>query len=208
MSRFEYMTLRRLPAILALALAVSAPLAAWSHEHAHGDQPYALVRAGGQGMSISGDGADWSAIKQARGHVQGDFLWFRENGRAWVIQDPDTLAKARAAWREVDRLGQQMDAYGRDMDAQAKAMGALGKEMGELGSQMGAAAQPAGQRQAEMEMKQISLRMDETKAPMDALGRKMDALGKDMDRATNAADQAVHALIRDAKARGLARPAP
>jgi hypothetical protein len=265
MSRFEHKTPRRLLAILALAVAASA--ATWAHDNAHDGESYALVRAGGQGVSISGDtdGGDWSAIKQLQPRMKGDFLWFRDNGRAWVIQDPDTVAKARAAYADVDRLGEQMDAYGRDMNRQGEALGALGKEMGragaamkpdetkihalerqmnalgrrmgdlgrqmasaddgerarldvemaklsaqmgELGGQMGAAAHSASSRQAEGQMKEIGLRMDTAKEPMEALGRKMDALGKDIDRASHAADQTMHALIRDAKARGLAQPAP
>ncbi|WP_156116807.1 hypothetical protein [Massilia sp. 9096] len=267
MSRFEHKTLRRLPAILALgfALTAAAASATWAHEDGHADQPYALVRAGVTGMTGSGDRGDWFAVKQAKARIKGDFLWFRENGRAWVIRDPDTLAKARAAWADVDRLGDQMNVCGRDMDQQGKAMGALGMEMGragaamkpdeakmhaierqmdalgrrmgelgrqmgpaddgervrldaematlsvrmgQLGGQMGAAAQPVHGRQAQMQMKEIGLRMENAKGPMEALGRKMDALGKDIDRASHAADQTVHALIRDARARGLAQPAP
>src|SRR6059036_3851851 len=109
MTRFEHKTPRRLLATLALALASSTAAFAYG-----ADETYALVRAGGQGMSISGD-SDWSAIKRLQPRMEGDFLWFRDAGRAWVIQDPDTLAKARAAWADVDRLGAQMNAYGRDM---------------------------------------------------------------------------------------------
>src|SRR5206468_9897492 len=120
-----------------------------------------------EGSSGNGDIADWSAIKQVQPRIKGDFLWFRDAGRAWVIQDPDTLAKARAAWADVDRLGERMNAYGRDMDAQGKALGALGQEMGRAGAAM----------------KPDEARMHAIERRMDALGREMGELGRRMGAA-------------------------
>jgi hypothetical protein len=57
-------------------------------------------------------------------------------------------------------------------------------------------------------MDEIGRRMDDAGKPMDALGKQMDALGQQMEREGERANAAVRALIRDAMARGLARPAP
>lgn len=230
------------------------------------EESFALVSGSEQNLSASGDVSDWADIRQLRRNVDGEFLWFRDGGKSWIVQDPKVLAQARAAYEPIERLGKQMDVYGKDMDRHGKAMDALGKQMshttadirpdqgridalqgrmnelgrqmGELGRQMGQAQEPgererlqtrmnrlsaqmntlgtqmgeaadsAAQRAARRNMDEIGRRMDEAGKPMDALGKQMDALGKQMEREGERANAAVRALIRDAMARGLARPAP
>jgi deferrochelatase/peroxidase EfeB len=57
-------------------------------------------------------------------------------------------------------------------------------------------------------MEEIGGRMKEAGKPMEALGKKMDVLGKEMERESHTADATTRELIRDAQAKGLARPAP
>jgi beta-lactamase regulating signal transducer with metallopeptidase domain/predicted nucleic acid-binding Zn-ribbon protein len=133
------------------------------------EDAYALVSAGEDGVNMTGNNADWSSIKQLKRSIKGEFLWFREGGKSWIVQDPDTLAKARAAWAPLNRLGEQMDAYGKEMDQHGKAMDALGKEMEQAASGM-QADQP---------------RVRELQRKMDELGRQMGALGQQMGRASD-----------------------
>jgi hypothetical protein len=161
------------------------------------DAAYALVRDTEHGTNMSGDSANWKDIEAAKRSIGGDFLWFRDGGKAWVVQDAQVVAKARAAWAPVDRLGEQMDGMGKQMDQHGKKMEALGKEMD---------AATSAQRFASME--EIGRRMNEAGKPMDALGKKMDALGKQMEQESHAADAKVRELIRESLAKGLARPAP
>jgi beta-lactamase regulating signal transducer with metallopeptidase domain len=231
-------------------------------------EPYALVRAKDGDMNISGSSDDWDDVKAAKRVVDGDFIWFRESGQSWVIQDPQVLARARAAWAPLDRLGAQMDVHGKEMDKHGKKMEALGKQMErasegmkdkvskretreieegmnalsrqmeDLGRQMAAATDDAERerigrrmeeagrrmeeagrrmeqayngptaRKAHAEMDALGKQMHEAGKPMDALGKKMGALGKEMERESKAADQTVRGLIRESKAKGLARPVP
>jgi hypothetical protein len=188
-----------LPAIgLALAAALHAQ-AATVPDTPRQDNAYALVSAADKGMSVTGDGTDWKSLAQVRRSVGGDFLWFRDGGKSWYVQDPAVLAKVRAAWEPVNRLGEQMNEYGKEMTRQGQAMDALGKNM----SQAAAGVSPDQERMAD-----IGHRMDDAGKPMDALGKKMDGLGKRMQAESAATDKTVRALIRDAMARGLARPAP
>jgi predicted nucleic acid-binding Zn-ribbon protein len=133
------------------------------------EDAYALVDGREDGFNMSGNNADWSAIKQLKRSVKGEFLWFREGGKSWIVQDPDTLAKARAAWAPVSRLGEQMDAYGKEMDQHGKVMDALGKEMEQTASGM-QVDQP---------------RLRELQRKMDELGRQMGSLGQQMGRASD-----------------------
>ncbi|TFW35571.1 hypothetical protein [Massilia horti] len=162
--------------------------------HSDPEHAYALVS---NGTSVSGNSADWKDIEAARRKLSGDFLWFRDGGKAYVVQDPQVLAKAKAAWAPLDRLSAQMDGYSQQMDKQGKVMDALGKEMASASGQMQFAS-----------MEEIGRRMKEAGKPMNALGKQMGELGKQMKEESRAADMVVRDLIRDVLEKGLAKPAP
>jgi beta-lactamase regulating signal transducer with metallopeptidase domain len=130
---------------------------------------YALVGDGEKGAAMTGSSADWDAIKQLRRNVKGEFLWFRDGGKSWIVQDQDTLAKARAAWAPVNRLGEQMNVYGKEMEKHGKVMDALGKEM----EQAAAGMQPNQHRLREVQRK------------MDEVGRKMGRVGEKLGSASD-----------------------
>jgi hypothetical protein len=155
---------------------------------------YALVGEGDEGFNMTGNSADWRSVKQLKRSVKGEFLWFRDGGKSWIVQDPDTLARAHAAWEPVNRLGQQMDAYGKEMDKHGKAMDALGKQMeqaaggmqvdeprvrelerkmNELGRQMSSLGQQIGKANSDSERERLNGRMN-------GLGRQMNELGEQM----------------------------
>jgi beta-lactamase regulating signal transducer with metallopeptidase domain len=173
-------------ALPALALALTAAI----HAHA-GTQPaaqaaspksdvhitlreergdaYALVGEGEDGFKMTGNSADWSSIKQLKRSIKGEFLWFRDGGKSWIVQDPGTLAKAREAWAPVNRLGEQMNAYGKEMDKHGKVMDTLGKEMEQAAGRM----QPDQQRLRDVQRK------------MDEVGRKMSRVGEKLGTASD-----------------------
>jgi len=123
---------------------------------------YALVGEGEDGFKMTGNSADWSSIKRLKRSIKGEFLWFRDGGKTWIVQDRDTLARAHAAWAPVDRLGEQMDAYGKEMDKHGKVMESLGKEM----------------EQAAAGMQVDQPRVRELERKMNELGRQMSSLGQ------------------------------
>ena len=96
---------------------------------------YALVREGEDGMRMSGDLGDVEAIRAASRSVGGDFLWFRRDGRAWIVRDADTLARAHAAWRPVEAFDREMRELGARMHPHSERMQELGEHMQSLQSQ-------------------------------------------------------------------------
>ncbi|OON64403.1 hypothetical protein B0920_14070 [Massilia sp. KIM] len=139
------------------------------------NEPYALVRAKDGDMNISGSSDDWDEVKAAKRVVDGDFIWFREGGQSWVIQDPQVLARARAAWAPLDRLGAQMDVHGKEMDKHGKKMEVLGKQM---------------ERASEGIKDNVSKRETrEIEEGMNALSRQMEDLGRQMAAATDDAER-------------------
>ncbi|MCD2518201.1 peptidase M56 [Massilia sp. G4R7] len=134
---------------------------------ARSEHPYAVVRSTDKGVSMSGSSDDWDEIKQARKRIGGDFVWFREDGQAYYIQDAALMARVDAAWAPVNKLGKQMDAYGKEMDVHGKRMDALGKEM------------DVAARGMKVDDKQTRA----AEARMKELGKQMEELGKQMHRA-------------------------
>jgi len=94
---------------------------------------YALVRKDRDGFSMSGNIDDADDIRAARDSIDGDFLWFRRDGKAWVVRDAETLARARQAWAATDALGEQMQALDARMKPHSERMQALGARMEALG---------------------------------------------------------------------------
>jgi beta-lactamase regulating signal transducer with metallopeptidase domain len=231
------------------------------------DDAYALVRDTDHGTNMSGDSADWPEVEAAKRDLHGEFLWFRDGGKTWVVQDPGIMARANAAWAPVDRLGKQMDDYSAQMDVHSKKMEAMSQEMAqaaariqpdqksqraferkmndmsrqmetlgrqfevgktdaaerdrisqqmeELGNRMRVLGERFGQeqesqmrQQAHASVDEIGVRMRAAGVPMNELGKQMGTLGKQMEQESVAAGKAVRELIREAREKGLARPAP
>lgn len=128
------------------------------------EEPYAVVRANDKNTSMTGSSDDWDDIKDAKRRIGGDFLWFREGGQAWYIQDAGVLAKVDAAWAPMNRLGAQMDVVGKEMDVHGKKMDALGKDMD---------VAARGFKPDEDKLRVVEERME-------ALGEEMEKLGKQM----------------------------
>jgi len=135
--------------------------------HSDDNHGYALVSGSEQQLSISGDGTDWESLQQLRRNINGEFLWVRDGGKSWIIQDRDVLARAHAAYAPMERLGQQMNVYGKEMNQHGKAMDGLGKDM----SRAAAGVQPD------------HARMGALQGEMSELGQQMGSLGRQMAQA-------------------------
>lgn len=139
------------------------------------DEPYALVRDTSGRFDISGSSDDWDDVRAAQRSIKGEFIWFRDGGRSYVIQDPETLKRARKAWEPLDRLGELMDIQSKEMDKHGKKMDALGREMER------AAARPS-QVPSERDMREVDEGMRALSMHMDTLSRQMAAARDDAER--------------------------
>jgi beta-lactamase regulating signal transducer with metallopeptidase domain len=161
---------------------------------------WALVRKNEAGYSMSGSTRDMRQIDAAKRAMHDDFLWFRRDGKAYVIDDPAIVARAQAHWKDSEALGERMSALGDQMEVHGKKMEALGAQMEKLSvnhipspamqqaqERMGAMAD----QQQELAGRQQLLAMKMRKADgaeeekldreMDALSKQMDALGDQME---------------------------
>lgn len=96
---------------------------------ASGDGAYAIVLDGADHVQISGASGD---IGRLRASVKGDFVWYRDGGSSYLVQDAALLAKVRQVWKPVDAMGARMDDYGKQMDRHGKVMDSIAARVDRL----------------------------------------------------------------------------
>jgi beta-lactamase regulating signal transducer with metallopeptidase domain len=169
----------------------------------HGGEFYAVVHKRGSLINSHGS-LDMAAIKLLERMDDGDFLWFRRGGRDYVVTDPDTIARARAAWRETDALGQQMEPLSRQMEVHGERMEELGDRMQALSEEAkpSPAMQAAQKRLRELgrEYRGLSRQQRDVEGQLDKLYDADvaggDARLRDLDRRNRALAAEMEALER------------
>jgi beta-lactamase regulating signal transducer with metallopeptidase domain len=90
---------------------------------------FAIVSGKNDSMTMSGMNEDWEQFGELKKKIQGDFIWFRRDGKSYVIRDQATIDRAKAFWAPQEELGKKQEELGRQQEA-------LGKQQEELGSRM------------------------------------------------------------------------
>lgn len=158
-------------------------------------EPYALVQQEGAGISVSGNYSDNAALERAKRSHRAPFIWFRDHGKSYLIDDRDLLARADQAWQPVRTLGQEMTS--------------LGKEMNEHGQQMGKLGRQIGQQAVRGEQSDATQRkMEAHEKPMASLSERMGKLGERQGKASKQAERTTRSLIGEALQNGKAKPVP
>jgi beta-lactamase regulating signal transducer with metallopeptidase domain len=96
---------------------------------------YALVRPGQRGLTMSSDIEDMQAIDDARKHLGGDFLWFRRDGKDYVVRDPALLARVQDAWQSSTQFDAQMQALDRQMEGHNAKLQAMSRRMAKMSAE-------------------------------------------------------------------------
>ena len=77
---------------------------------------------------VSFDGNFDDRFNDIRRNVQGDFIYCKQKGKFYVIEDPALLAKAKALYAPMDVLSKQQEELGRQQEALGAQQEALGKQ--------------------------------------------------------------------------------
>lgn len=104
-----------------------------------GDEGESYVILSGDDTMVNGSRRDIARAKALQGRSGGDLVWFRRDGKEYLVTDPATVHKAVALFAEQRELGERQ--------------GELGRRQGELGGKQA----ELGQKQAELGMKQAEL---------------------------------------------------
>jgi len=97
--------------------------------HAKTDDSYIIVS--GDVTTMSGSSRDLAHAMARRAELGDDFIWFRRNGKSYIIRDADFLREAHKLFAPQQELGRKQGELG---DEQAK----LGDQQAKLGDQQSA----------------------------------------------------------------------
>ena len=113
---------------------------------------WAFLEPGGSAW-MHGNSRDVPRIKALQADADSALLWFRRDGREYVIRDPATLDQARTILEPQRELGRRQGELGGRQGELGGKQGELGARQGELGRQQG----ELGARQAELAARMATL---------------------------------------------------
>jgi len=102
----------------------------YSYGFSDGGDSFALVNGPDTNMTISGNWSDTdmkAEIDKARRQTSGAFLWFRRDGKSYLLTDPATIARIQAMYKPMEELGRQQEELGKKQEK-------LGEEQERLGN--------------------------------------------------------------------------
>lgn len=137
---------------------------------------YALVRKRQDGFAMSGDSDDIDEITAIKHRIDGDFLWFRRDGKAYVLRDPAMLARVEQAWEGTKSQETKMRTLETRMQPHERAAEALSRRIERM--------QPQFEQTPEMRAAEKAL--DALARQQEALGGQHEALAAQMERADDA----------------------
>ena len=180
---------------------------------------FAIVQKSRSGITMSGSVDEADEIERTRDRLGQDFLWFRRDGKAYVVTDPGTVRRAADAWRETEANGRAMEQLGAQMQVHGRKMEAIGAQMQAVSArkqtstpEIEAASQRIQQMSGEMQalagqQAQLAAAMthadvaehERLEVQMAALDQKQDALSDRMDTESARIEAASERLGLDLK---------
>ena len=62
------------------------------------DLRFVIVSGKTDSFTMSGMSEDAERVEKLRKTIQGDFIWFRRDGKSYIIRDQATIDRARKFW--------------------------------------------------------------------------------------------------------------
>ena len=99
-----------------------------------GDGQQFVISSGKTYVSVSGDSESFGMdrpsefVEFLQEKIQGDFIWFRHEGKSYVIRDQATIKRAVDFFSSVHALEQKQEELGKQQEALGEQQEALGKE--------------------------------------------------------------------------------
>jgi len=197
--------------VLALTLALAPAVLAHDDE---GDS-WIVVR-GDKGATMHGDVSD---LKLARRYLKDfgpGYLWFRRDGKEYVVRDGKVIDAIEEAVRPQEELGQEQARLGERQAGLGQQQAKLGAQQAELGqAQARAALRRAAveerrgdrdqARELEETMKELSRAQEVLGREQEKIGREQERMGRQQERLAKAVQRKVEELIEASLREGRAQ---
>jgi bla regulator protein blaR1 len=115
---------------------------------------FVIVTKDSDAITMSGDREDAEHAKSLRSKIPGEFIWFENDDKSYVIRDQATVDRAKTLWepqeklsKEQEELGKQQEALGEQQEEAARKMEELKLKIPDLSAEM---------QKLQSEMKQLS----------------------------------------------------
>ena len=153
-----------------------------SYSYSYNDNGDAwIVLQGESNVFMNGSTRDIEKARRLRKGSE-DLLWFRHDGKAYVVRDAATLAQVKKIHEPINRLGAQQGKLGAEQGRFGGKQGELGARQGALGAKQGALAAQQARRGNEADDREIEKRRSEIEDEMDELNGEMENLGREMEK--------------------------
>jgi len=139
----------------------------WSDEDGQG---FVIVSGHGDSLTMSGTQQDGMRVQELREKIPGDFIWFRREGKSYIIRDQATVDRAKRFWAPQEELGRKQEELGKQQEA-------LGKQQEDLGAKMDEVHVKVPDLTKEIEKLQAQLKQLGSSATMDQVGELQSAIG-------------------------------
>lgn len=115
-------------------------------------------------MTMSGSSSDARRAEIMKDRVHGDFIWFENDLKFYIVTDPATIKRAQALFAPQEELGRQQEALG----AQQEKLGAEQERLGEKQSRV------------EVDIPGLDVKMKALRDQMDKLQKQMEKTPVDL----------------------------
>jgi beta-lactamase regulating signal transducer with metallopeptidase domain len=180
----------------------------------HGDR-YLVFTGNGQTMSGSYSDTDFAEIQALSQSLKTDFIWFKRDGKSYVITDPALVTRAQALSAAQSELGVREGELGEKEGSLGELQSALGEGQGALGEQLGKAYSDFENYKIEIpdmtqDLQKINdeaqqLAKAETTKEMEQLREQIKQMADQIKQAVSS--EAIQKQIAAAEAQAKARPA-
>ncbi len=91
-----------------------------------------FVIVSGDSSTMSGSSQDLAHAKALREKIKGDFIWFRRDGKSYVVRDEATVSEAKEFFAPQEELGAKQAQLGKKQSELGAKQAALGKKQAEV----------------------------------------------------------------------------
>jgi bla regulator protein blaR1 len=162
---------------------------------------FVLVNRDRHGVTMSGSWQEAERLKRLHGEQR--VLWFRYDGKEFVVKDAAALDEAEQINRPVAVIGAKQGEIGAKQGAVGAKQGAVGAKQGEIGARQGAIGAKQGHigaqqaalaarqmaRLSDAEQREIDAEHERLAKEMASLNEEMAKLSEEMQRASEPMDE-------------------
>ncbi len=97
-----------------------------------------MISSGNTYISVSGDSESYGTdhpsefVEFLQEKISGDFIWFRRDGKSYVIRDAATIKRAKDFFAAAQELDKKQEELGKQQEALGEKQEALGAEQEEV----------------------------------------------------------------------------